>query len=441
MAVAAELGVACTASQAKAHFRDHWVEQPHHSAPMDRENWLAEAMSLSPRALDILDAVYRMRLLSAGQIADLFYRGSAKTDASAQNMARRDLTALAQRHLLYRWYPSPQAVGRRDAPSRFAHQTVYLLGRRALPLIEHRYGVALRPEHYTTMASQVAVDLVIHDLRANGLYVAMQRAIQQRKGVLELPGGTLDEPVRAPAFLVPANWYGVKHVRLGFHDRAEMLDREVMPDAFMTLSVGRSGYGPGALPSSQLPFFVEYDHGSRTYGEVIEQLFTYDAVARAEAAGKRFPDLAVPGYAVPAIMVFSSRHRVLEAHKRFLAHIRAKRITGNAPIFLTAEEDWLTDPFGPGQIVHAWGDPDRRYSLLEVLLQSSRRLIERRALLSQQELRLDLQGAKPVVQGAYSAAEIRKRAEDRAEAQAAAEQTAQSELLRMLSQPGSAHTA
>ena len=432
-AAAASFGVACTEQQARVHFARHQVEQPHLSEALDRERWLAEAQGLSPRSLQVIDCLYRVRLATTRQLTEVFFRAGAKTWESAHTMARQELPALARRHFIYRYFPSVEAAGRRDAPHRFSQHAVWLLGRRSVPFIEHRYGVTVRPEHYTTMASQVSVDPLIHDLRANGLYVALARAIHRRGGVLELPGrGVADEVVKAPAWVLPSNWYSVKHLRMGFHDRAEMIDREIMPDGFATISLGRGSFRDGALPSTQLPFFLEYDHGSRTYGEVIEQLFTYDRLARSQAAGKRFPDLAVAGYAVPVVMVFSSRRRVLEAHKRFVAHARAKRIRGHAPIFLVAEDDWAADPFADGQVLHVWSDGERRHGLLEALLGASRKLIDRRALLAQQTLRLDLQGAKPTPQGSYSEAEREKRRRARADDDTQRRTKAQADLLAML---------
>lgn len=430
---AARIGVACTAQQARQHFSGHGVEQPHLSEAMDRERWLREAWSLSDRAQRIIDSVYRSRLLTTQQITQIFYRPGASNDASAQAMCWRDLPRLAQRHFLYRYYPNAEAAARRDAPPWFANQAVWLLGRRSVPFIEHRYATTVRPEHYTTMAAQVSVDLLIHDLRANGLYVALAHALQQRAGVLELPGGR--DPLdwaAVPASVPPSNWYGVKHLRMGFHDRAEMIDREVMPDGFITLALARSGYGDGALPSCQLPFFVEYDHGSRTYGEVVDQLFTYDRLARSRAAGRRFPDLDVDGYAVPVVMVFSDRRRVDRARQRFLAHADAKRQRGRAPIFLVAEEDWLADPFADAIVHHAWDERGRGHGLLEVLLQASRRLIDRRAVLSQQVLTLDLTGAKPTPSGSYSPAEVQRQQERRRQEAEERRKEAERQMQRML---------
>jgi hypothetical protein len=120
------------------------------------------------------------------------------------------------------------------------------------------------------------------------------------------------------------------------------------------------------------------------------------------------------------------------ARERFLSHADAKHQRGRAPIFLVAEEDWLEDPFADGIVRHAWDERGRGYSLLEALLQASRRLIDRRAVLSQQVLTLDLAGAKPTPSGSYSPQEVQRQQERRRREAVERRKEAERQMTRML---------
>jgi hypothetical protein len=410
VAVAAELGVICTEAEAQAHFKNHGVEQPHPSVPLDRGRSLAMALGLTERAQEIIDCVYRMRVLSTEQLIELFYRPGTVSERKPRERAWEELPRLAAEHLLYRYWPTSEVAKRRGAPERMVHSALWFLGRNAVPFIEDRWGVTVQPEHYTTMAAQVGQDMLIHDLRANGIYVRLARALRERGGVVEVPGQ--EQPV--PASLEYRNWFaGGKHLTLGFHDPSRASAREIKPDGFFTLSLARSGYGEAALPSCQLPCFVEYDHGSRGYSEVVEQLLAYHRLAAARPEGRsvvsrRFPDLDVEGYAVPIIMVFSEPQRVVGAGKRFRALARDLHLKSGAPIFLCHEAGWLENPLG-AHVAYIWDeDPQRRFTLVDLLLRASGRLIESRRLLAQQRLRLDVRGARPTAVGSFSPEEVQR---------------------------------
>ena len=92
------------------------------------------------------------------------------------------------------------------------------------------------------------------------------------------------------------------------------------PTVSPLLSVHRNqwdGSGTG-LPSCQLPFFYEYDRGSKNTTDVARQLLSYHLLALSRKALERFPDLNVEGYAIPTLMVFSDRSRLRNTHKEFL---------------------------------------------------------------------------------------------------------------------------
>jgi hypothetical protein len=426
---AAKLGIACTPEQAREHFLRHRPEQPAYMQTLDRERLLAEALSFSDRCQRIIDCVYRQRLLSTDQITELFYAASASNWQSAHTMARQDLGPLARRHFLYGYWPSKEAAKRRDAPKHFANRLLYFLGRASVPFIEDRYhdqGLQLRPDHYVIAHDQVGLGPLIHDLRTNGLVVAIHRALRLRGRRVQLPDGS-----ETIASCLTDNWYGPKHLQMGFTDPRTREHREINPDAFATISLARSRWNPRALPACQLPFFIEYDHGGRKLREVSEQLLSYHRLAVSGAVAKRFPDLAVEGYAVPVVMVFSDPKRVRTAHKRFLEHAHAHGLTDGSPMLLCAERDWLEDPFAcPATL--AWDTQARTFTFLDLLLRASRRLIDARALFDTQSLTLKLRAARPRLQGSFTREARERMAKRRRRERQAAEQAQREQAQRAL---------
>jgi hypothetical protein len=402
--VARELGVQATPEQARTHFARHGVEQPAMSGPLDREPLLMLTRDLSPRLQSIIRSVYRHRLMTTTQIRELFY-ADGRSEAAATKKAKEELLQLAQHHLLYRYLPSRDLGRRRGAPPRLSRQAIWMLGKAAVPFIEETTGQTVWRDQYVQMAKEVRPTTIIHDLRAVSLYVAVSRALREREGLLSLPDR---QPVIAETN--PVNWYGPKHLAVGFYDRHRLQDREVRPDGFFTLSVHRASYlRDDALPSTQLPCFIEYDRGSRDVRHVVEQLFSYHLLALSGRPLQRFPDLAVRPYAIPVVMVFSDRDRMTLVHERVQARVRAETGYGEgAPIFLCAEEDWLENPFADNLCYSAWHDYTVRIGLLPMLVRASRTLIDRRALWAEQTLRIDTRAARPQASGTHSAEGMRR---------------------------------
>lgn len=397
--VARELGVACTIEQARKHFHYHRVEQPALSGQLNRERLLYEAGFLPARAQAVLTAVYRQRVLTTEQLCEVFY-APHYNGRSALSKCQQELIALAARHFLYRLYPDERMAAKKDAPKNFGKQALWLLGKAALPFVESRYGVKVWREHYAQMAKDVSDVRLMHDLRATGIYVRLARAMRERQGLIVLPDHGL-----SAAELKPDNWYGDKSLALSFYDTAARIEDEVRADGFATVSVHRSSWAvPGeGLPSCQMPFFYEYDRGSKDMGDVVQQLLAYHLLARARKAAERFPDLNAEDYAVPVLMVFSTRARMESAHRRFLKLAAAERLpTGGAPILLVAESDWLEDPLAEGICRLAWDERERGVSFLDLLLRASAPLIASRTVLASRVLTIDLKAARRLT-GATSA--------------------------------------
>jgi hypothetical protein len=439
---AAALGVTCTPDQARDHYVHHRVEQPMMTG-FNTKKALAEAAQLSPLAKEILVAVYRARFLALDQIVEAFF-GDYHTSGGGKWKAKMILSALTRKHFLYRFYPDPEWPRIKDQPRQFHKQALFFLGRNAVPFIETAEGRSVSRNNYITRASEVHANPVvgkngklrpakrpyprfIHDYRCNQLWVAAHRTIREQQGLVRVPA-TLQPLVGTDLLAcdVPVNnWHGAKTVTMSFYDRFNQVEQEMQPDMLMSLNLPRSAWlNDNSLPSCQLPFFVEYDHGSRSYrgdlnkdGErevrtgVADQLLSYHRLAMLRKAGERFPDLNVKGYSVPVVMVFSNAARLKGIQKAFLEHAESQGFTDRgAPIFLVTEEDWLANPFQDGIITSAWRDDGQRYSLIELLVRASRQLIASRQLPAGKELGLNMDGAKRTVYAqARASATQRKR--------------------------------
>jgi hypothetical protein len=222
----------------------------------------------------------------------------------------------------------------------------------------------------------------------------LHKALRQSDGILTLPGQT--EP--SCLELHPENWFGDKSLAIAFYDNRRLLEDEIRADGFASLSVQRNTWDENkeGLPSSQMPFFIEYDHGSKEIGDVAQQLLSYHLLARTRRVTERFPDLDIPNYAVPVIMIFSTESRLRSIHKRFHKLCEEEGITSGVPILLANEEDWSENAIAPDICRLAWESPDIRISFLDALLRASSELITSRVVLARHVLQINLKAARRI---------------------------------------------
>jgi hypothetical protein len=363
------------------------------SGSLQRERLLYETSKLPQRSQDIITAVYRHRVLSTEQIREIFFAGG-HTPAHARWMTNIELLALCARHFLYRLYPDERMAAKRDAPKNFAKQALWFLGKAAVPFIERSYDVTVWQDHYVQMAKEVSDVKLLHDLRANGIYVRLARAINTNNGLLDLPGRE-----QAAVELLPGNWYGDKSLMLAFYNTRYRREDEIRADGFASLSVQRNQWGGEGhgLPSCQLPFFYEYDRGSKATTDVARQLLAYHMLARSRKANERFPDLNVDGYGIPVLMVFSTSTRLRNTHREFLRLAADEKLTRGVPILLVSEEDWLRDPTADDICVLAWDRQAQARSFLDLLIRGSTPLVTARTLLASQTLVINPKAGRRVL--------------------------------------------
>jgi hypothetical protein len=378
-AAAAEIGVECTPAQARRHFTRHQIEQPARSKRLNREQAMRTAYNLSERQREIVRAVFRQRSLTRDEILDLFYLGHY-AEESADRTATRDLAELVRLNFLVRWYP-PVDWTTTEKERFLRGQVFYFLGREATPWVEQADQAKIWKSSYIVFAREVGRQQLVHDTRSSDLYAALARSLNARQGQVETAPGAVTS-----AFLNQRNWYGPRHLSLRFWDPRAQRQIAMSPDGFATISLARSGYGAGAVPACQLPFFYEFDYGSRQVYEVSRQLLQYHNLARSGLATRLFPDLHVADlndqersvYAVPLVMVFRNEDKLEEVRASFRNRATRNGYKRGVPIFLTTEREWLADAFAPGILRDAWEgkDGERRLSLVEGLIAASQRLLE-----------------------------------------------------------------
>jgi len=376
-----DLGVEVTPEQVKAHFSDrHKIEQPMMTGSLNHEHLLSLANGFSDEGQAVINAIYRQHVLMTRQIVDVFY-GRGRSLNAARQAALGELSPLAQAHFLYRYYPSDEDAKRKNPPPQFSKSAIWYLGRAAIPYIKERYGLNFYPPHITR-ARDVKTETMIHDLKANGIFSSICAALNEAKGKIPYQDG--DILLEA----LPANWYGPgpQALNMAFLDRQTSQERRIMPDGFASLSVHRSG----DISNCQLPFFYEFDNGTRDPKDVAGQLLAYHLLALSGVATRRFSDLDVDQYALPVLMVFSDKGRAKKVSRLFREKAQTELgIENGAPIFIANEKDWNTDPFAADVVRQAWEENASGHSFLDLLVNASRPLIEAKKVSADQVLQLD----------------------------------------------------
>jgi hypothetical protein len=410
--VAAEIGVdGVTEQQVIRHFTRHQVEQPAPLGNLRRQAALPQALALPARQRALIDAVYRGRVLSTLQLSALFYEQPDGSAWKARQRCREDLAALARDHFLYRYYPSAETRSRyRDE----AGETLWLLGRSAIPWVERRYDVTLRSDQVTMLARQVRTGKLAHDLTANDLYVELHRACENGATLALATSG-----IEGQVAVDPRNWFGPGPLGLGYYDQHSYSTQTKYPDGFCAFSItlprAARRLPELAAPNSAvsdsmlLPLFLEYDRDTRDDGDVAGQLMAYHYLASSPAVGERFPQLSVDGYQIPVLMVFKQASKIAKVRSKFLARAREENTPHRTPILVCSEDDLRAacaearlDAAIATSIWDAAGE--RPLPLLPALVRASQRLTQSRRVHARSALRVNLRGARRLPDGAPPAA-------------------------------------
>ena len=380
---AQDLGLSVTPELIKRHFPNHNYDQP---APLKRlsvEEQLHLADTLSDRSRRILLTVYRQRALSTRQIVQLFYESSTSNDTSAKKSAYRDLHGLRFEHLLY-----PFRTEKRKSP-----EVHYALGRHAIPYVENQEGRLTGETSAVSRRDQVKEYQLEHDLLAADVFVQMRRQLytsRTQDNLVPING----QPM---SLHMPTDcWWGERSLRMAYPDPVTRAEQQIIPDGFAAIKVN-----DGRHYQFMLPFFIEWDSGTKPIETTTEQLVNYVSLARSGSVGKRFPQLNVEGYAPPVLMVTSTPARAQRLAGLTKAALAEKGLTAaDVPgMFITDLETMRNSAYAPGawREVMADGPVGQPLNIVEHLLNANRKLIDVAPIHWRVPIVMDPDGARPAV--------------------------------------------
>lgn len=221
------------------------MDQPKRKRHIRREN--PPGMVLQPRDIDIIEAVYRFRVLSQAQIATLFF-GSAST-------AQYRLEKLYDHRFLERRF-LPVALGEGRSP------TLYILDRRGAETLRSERGYD--EIRWFGTSKNLSADFLAHSIAVNDVMVLVSLACRRHGYRLE-------------------QWQGENEVKADY-DRVTVpsaAGREqmpVVPDSFLTILAYERRY----------PFFLELDRGTMTLARFKNKVRAYLAYYKSGAYEKRY---------------------------------------------------------------------------------------------------------------------------------------------------------
>lgn len=385
----------------KKHFHWHRAPQPFggkkfRNRDLDETRaWLE--FGSQQRRRQILEFVARVQTVSPETVGRVFWADAASDNWDYPTLlARRTLTAMARRQLLYRqWVDSPRA----GKPS-----AVYQLGRVGQKLLSYYHEVEFIGSRSPVDISQM---MIPHDLGVGAIYCALAETAGEHE--------VLGRRVRAQ--LMQENlWVAKTSVGCQLPVTVDALGRisghkpkDVRPDGFLVVGIRPVVAEPGKPESFALPVLLERDTGKiKDSHRIASQIAAYFGVATSGAMQARFPDLAAAGenYAVPLLFVTGDYD--LPGVKRILNVKRAalKRFEelgyGELPVFLTRFQDVIehgllapTLPmFDPNE------DVGSAPNILTTLIRANAALTKARALTDDQVLRIDPAGAPELRRGA-----------------------------------------
>ena len=368
-----------SAKQLSQHFSSHNYHQPAPHGRKTAQQMMELASGLSERRQQVLLAAYRQRVLTAKQLSRLFYAEDTSTESSQRKNAYRDLNELRFQHLLFHYRPS-----RTKQP-----EVYYFLGRYAAPWVEAHEG-RVHGEAYKTDAASISETMLPHDVGAAEMFVAMREQLYASRDAQPI---LMDGQMIEPSLPVDC-WYGARSLQLGYEGgQGQQLKKE--PDGFAALTV------PYGMGHTRLPFFMEWDRGTREVDDVIEQLLAYVQMQTCGAHAKRFPQLDA-SQTMPVMMVTSTPTRAKRLADELRARIAAIGIErSKLPLFLFSDQQTIAQAaHKPGAFRSVFDEQtDATKTLADYLLEGNLQLAEMNVLDGRLPVEIDLHAGRPASKG------------------------------------------
>jgi hypothetical protein len=364
------LGLDVTEALVKQHFQYHRIVQPPPKGYLKRERALARGQALPKRLQALVELVARVPGLSGTQLAETFYwYGHPSQLAAARNGCYRDLRRLLFDDFLYRYYPPTD--GRAHLSGlRHDQLALFYLGREGVPLAE-AHGLEIGRRDWINRREQFDDPFrVLLGHSATEIVGRIQRQLRQQQ---TLVGGWELQNMRFELSFQPSNWFGPQHLAQRFDDPL-LGQQRIRPSGLAAIGLTTSDRQNSLLA----PFFTEYDAGSISPARQAEMLLAYIGYMRSGALREHFPQLAVPGFAPPVLVVCRRVERVGQLQREALRLIARRNLARERlPVMvITDEATTETHALMGTSWLSLWGSgEERRHQLLEVLLRAARPLV------------------------------------------------------------------
>jgi len=353
-----------------SHFQAHHYEQP--AAPQASDKKMLQAAAAIPdrygRANKIIQALSRQGALSYQQIVQLFCEPDTNSEASANKTASRLLSKMRFAHQVY----PIRAEGRRSA------ETYYTLAPWAVPGLE-RMGENRSAYTPQSFRDQKAIYQVEHDVAAADVFVQLRRQLYPKNKtgrLIELFGS------KVPLHMSTDSWWGHHSLLMSSSDGK----LKSQPDGFATLEIN-----DGRRQQFQLPMFMEWDGGMHSEQAVAQSMADYARLAASGKVGERFPQLNVPGYQVPMLLVCPTENRAQRVVQQVDSLLQD--LPQHVMLLITDQEKMQNAAWEVGSWTMVGFDASD-FNLVELLMTAARKLNQAAPIHWRSKLKIDLQGAR-----------------------------------------------
>lgn len=376
---AQDLGMTSVNAQVvRNHFRNHFYLQPIPLKRSSNQEMLEAGQNLTDREKQILLAVYRQRMLTSKQIDRLFFEPTTNTPGASEKSAYRTLHKLRFSHYLYQYRQN----------SKKAPEVFYFLGRWGAPYVESQEGRLVGSPYMTqTEAESFSGQLIRHDVDASEIFVQLrgQAYTNRDRDRLVSVGGK-----RMTVYMPTECWWGARSLGMNYTNPLDGSETRLIPDGFAALTLN-----DGHHLQFRLPFFLEWDSGSKAADDTASQMSDYISFNLSGAVAERFPQLRAPGYCPPVLMVTNSAQRAYRLAQLTRAVCAKHSPDSVPPMFITDRQTMLGGVWAPGawRSIHS-EEHDQSLTLADHLLAANARLIEHNPLHWRQSLVIDLEGAR-----------------------------------------------
>lgn len=366
-----------TPTSLRKHITSHNYAQP---APLKRikpEESLLRVSEIKERDQEIILHTYRQRVLSSRQIAEIFFLVKSKNLNAATKNAYITLHQLRFNHFLYQY-----------KSNRTGAETYYFLGRNAAPWVEKQEG-RLVGSPYITSVEEINEYLLEHDIQAADIFVQLRKKLYTKQDPYNIVK-VFDEDVTP--ILETNGWHGSRSLPFLYFDPLKNFEVKIIPDGFAAVTLH------GSI-NSQIPFFYEWDSGSKQLEDTVQQIVNYTGFSMSGVIKKRFPSLQTGGkdYRPPVLWVTSNPSRAYNIYQAAKQEL-AKHAPDTIPLTLITDRKTLENSAYKEQawhIIHDGGKKLKGVNVLELLLEGSQELLEGGGILPGLPIDIDINAARP----------------------------------------------